>query len=531
MNRRPALPVLPALLLLVMLLAGASLAAAMEQAWLPHFAAPPAAVWLRVATIIELVALGELLRLPLRWLAVALPFAFLSPEKYAWGAAYVCAVLLLVFAAWRRARLPVLVVWSLALLAVIPWLMLHGSWGDEWEYLLLLDSLATDADLNVANQFAANDFLRYGRHLRLPDWYAGSAFGLTPHVLTFGYLAALLPGWLLLGRYGVHLLHLVAALGLWFAVQRYTRFFPVSGPGALLLLTTLPLLPYTFHVYPEIMAALLLTVVLVRLGAQDEPRVTALLIGLLPWLNNRYLLLALPLAGLLWWRTPAAQRRVPLALLIALGAVLGILQAPYVALLPGAGTETAYFSWRVHIGVFGNLCDGEYGILPYAPLWLFAGIGVLRLWRSSARPRLLEMLVAAGPYLLVMCAYERFWYGGQSPPARFVAVLLPLCVPLVLAGIPPLTSRCRVLWRAALAWSWGMALLLLLVPSWRFNVRLDGHNAVLQAVDALTGSDVAWLLPSWRTPDDLTWPLTGLWLLLALVLLLVCWRDYGHADV
>ncbi|HNW91804.1 MAG TPA: hypothetical protein PKM88_02725 [bacterium] len=521
------------LLALVLFLAGRSMTLAMEHVWVEHVAdsaAATAQLVLRMAGVIGLVAVIELLHLPRLWLLLAVPPALLPVVKWQWGPIYVVLVLLAATAALRRQQMPAWLCFAVAAVALVPWLMLLGAWGDEWEYLANLDSLATDGDLNVVNQLATQDYLRFGRHQPLLPWFGpGEQYGLTPHVLTFGYLATLLPGWLLLGRYGVHLIQVAAALALWPLLLLLANSFSLrcSPLAALLVLGTLPVWPYVVHIYPELMAASLLVLVVLRLWAGESGLLTGALAGLLPWLNLRYLLLLAPLMVVAWWCRRMAARRMLLAA-AGMVAVLLLLQSPYYPLLSDAGKEREYFSWVLHTGLLGNLFDGEYGVLPYAPLWLWAVVGALRLWHGQ-RTRVLQLALLVLPYFLVMSSYEAFWYGGQAAPARFMVVLMPLLFPLLLAGIPPADSGwCRRLWQGAVVWSGGCALALTLVPVWQLNVRLDGKNQILAAVEHLLGVPVSMLLPSWRLISPVTWWLTLGYAILAMMIVTVCWRRYGR---
>lgn len=525
-----------ALLVLVLLLAGRSLSVAMEQQWIQHLVSPGddlPAISLRAAGVIVLVAAVELLRLPPAWLLLALPPALLPPAmKWLWGAGFVAAAVAAAAVALARRRPSPVAITAITLLVLLPWLLLAGAWGDEWEYLANLDSLASDGDLNIVNQLANNDCLRYGRHIPLLPWFGpGEAHGLTPHALTFGFLALLAPGWLLLGRYGVYAMLVPGTLALGLAVNRYCAGWR-AAPGRLtplLLLCTLPVWPYTHHIYPELAAAVVSVLALAMIRAHRSPLPAAALLALLPWLNLRYLLLALPLLLLALRRFPERRARL-LAVFLALLALLALLQSLYLPLLPKVGMEQSYFSWRIDIGLLGNFFDGEFGVLPYAPLWLWAAVGALRLWRTR-RTEVLELLAVTLPYLLVMSSYEKFWYGGQAPPARFVVVLFPLWFPLLLAGIPPANSGwCRQAWRGAVLWSGLFALALTLVPVWQLNVQHDAVNQVLLVLGRLLPVNVNGLFPSWRFITPATWWLTLAYLGAAALIVFGCWRRYGRTD-
>lgn len=439
-------------------------------------------------------------------------------------------------AAWSGRRYAHPVGFAIGLILLIPWLMLLGTWGDEWEYLANLDSIVSDGDLDTVNQLTNPDpgwHWRYGRHQPLLPWFGRETTGYTPHALCYGYLAWLLPGWVFAGRCGVHLMHALAAVLLWLAVDRYRpRFGGRANAGAnWLLFLGVPVLPYAFHIYPELLAAAIAVFLLVELWRDGElrPWRWGTLCALLLWINLRYLLLAAPLLLLGWRRRGRGFTRAA-GVFLALALLLLLLQAPIYRGLPGAGKEREYFTTDFHVGLAGNFLDGEYGVLPYAPLWAWLPLGGLILWRTR-RSRLTDLLIVTLPYLLVMSSYRRFWYGGQAPPGRFVALLFPLWFPLLLAAIPPLTAGIwRRLWRLAVAWTLAFSLLLTLVPSWRYNIRVDGKNQFLLFLADRLHLDLTGIFPAFRvaaiTPG--AWALAGLYLILWAALTQAAWRAYGR---
>lgn len=457
--------------------------------------------------------------------------------KYSAGAGWLLLILAAGGVAWRRRFAPPAVILLLGLLALVPWLMLLGTWGDEWEYLANLDSLVVDGDLDTLNQIYSSGShlpIRYGRFEPLPYWFSPTATtGYMPHALCYGYLAWLLPGWVLAGRFGVHLMQALAAVLLWLAVDRYRRQFggrdDADANGLLFL--SVPVLCYTFHIYPELLAAAIAIVLLVELWRDGELPAWrwGTLCALLLWLNLRYLLLAAPLLLLGWRRRGRGFTRAA-GVFLALALLLGLLQIPVYRGLPSVGKEREYFTSDFYVGLAGNFLDGEYGVLPYAPLWAWLPLGGLIVWQTR-RSRLIDLLVVTLPYLLVMSSYRRFWYGGQAPPGRFVALLFPLWFPLLLAAIPPLTAGFwRRLWRLAVAWTLAFSFLITLVPSWRYNIRLDGMNQILLFVSPWLHLDLTVIFPAFRVTaiTPASWLLAGIYLILWAALTMAAWRSYGR---
>ena len=85
----------------------------------------------------------------------------------------------------------------------------------------------------------------------------------------------------------------------------------------------------------------------------------------------------------------------------------------------------------------GLLFDQQFGLLPAAPVFALAAVGVvLAIARSrsgDARRLAVEWSCVVTPYVLVVAAYP-MWFGGASSPARFlVPILLTSAVPMALA--------------------------------------------------------------------------------------------------
>jgi hypothetical protein len=78
------------------------------------------------------------------------------------------------------------------------------------------------------------------------------------------------------------------------------------------------------------------------------------------------------------------------------------------------------------VATAGLLVDRQYGLLIVAPVYALAVVGLAALWRSpSHRMLVVAVGVLALPYVALTADF-RVWWGGWSPPARYLAVLAPL---------------------------------------------------------------------------------------------------------
>jgi hypothetical protein len=235
---------------------------------------------------------------------------------------------------------------------------------------------------------------------------------------------------------------------------------------------------YAYQFYPEMLGALAL-VFLFRslLGTEGWRPARALAFGLLlaalPWLHQKFLpvwaVLALwALAGCVRTRVP---RRVFLGLVLPQVATLALFahynfsitgslrpDALFLAWGP-AGVRAASTVW----GVPGLLFDARYGLLPYVPLYLVAGAGLLASSEGGRRLRL--TLPAVLVYFLTVASADN-WSGAGCNLGRYLMPIVPALVAAVALGFLGISRRPGALglFVTFAAWSSVIALLLGLDP-------------------------------------------------------------------
>ena len=290
--------------------------------------------------------------------------------------------------------------------------------------------------------------------LLVPGWLVGRA--LTPWL--DGLTAAGFGGWP-----GVVVeMGLIGAL---LGTQVFLLAWEVTGRRAFALIVwaavsfSVPQMLLSLMVYPEIVGALVLAFAFRHLVVRPLPAVPwrlgllGLAVALLPWLNPRFVLvsggLALLAAVVLWrggWRGRALASK-GLLLLGPLAASLAALRWYQLAIhgssLGAASQYEGFFvptmvdgrlgaDWQaLFLALAGLFVDRQYGLLVFAPIYALAGVGLVALWRHPAYRWTVGALgVIILPYVALTADF-RVWWGGWSPPARYLAVLTPLlAVPL-----------------------------------------------------------------------------------------------------
>ena len=360
-----------------------------------------------------------------------------------------------------------------------------GPQGDEPHYLVMAQSLLSDGDLDLADEFAGREYAAfYGGDLA-PHTSPNTPPGRLLSMHSPGLPALLLPAYAAGGYRGARLF--LSALAALAAALLYRLVLETTGDeavaaGTWVLAALAPPLPFfAVTLYPETLAALAIVAFLLAAratpGAAALAAVTVLALAL-PWVHTKYIPLAAAGLGFtllrpVGWRARAAAAGAFAASLALLAAFF---RAQYgspsftVALGP-ADVDPGRAPW----GLAGALLDRQYGLFVVAPALAVGAFGFAALWRRRPGDALRAATLAA-IVALPAAAYVG-WWGGAAPPARYV---LPLVVPLLLAAAAVAHRMRDAL--AALAGA-GMALLGLAADTPRMlRNRPDGESLLLRAL-------------------------------------------------
>ncbi|MCB1017112.1 MAG: hypothetical protein KDB10_18640 [Acidimicrobiales bacterium] len=448
--------------------------------------------------------------------------------------------------------------WWLAALAlgIAAWTALavpaHATYGgrttaDEPQYLLSALSLAEDLDLDLSDELR-DERWRDFHEADLPVQTEPNADGreVSPHdPLLPVVLAAPMAvgGWMGAKLALAALAGALAAATAWVAVRRFAVSPPVALGVAGGFAASPPLVAYGTQVYPELPAALAVTV---AVGALTGPlaRRGRLVLGLavvaLPWLAVKYV----PVAGVLallalvaLWRRGDRPTAGWLATALAAAGVA------FVAL-----HRVVYGGWTVYAAgdhfaetgeasvvgvdpdylgrtqrVLGLLVDRSFGLVVWAPVFLLAvvALGALARRRPPGWPALALPLAAGWATATWVALTMHGWWW----PGRQVVVVVPLAV---VATAWWLERHRRALAAFALAavvgafsWLWLVAEVL------RERLRL------IIDFDATTGPWVRLArpaLPDFRQPGARTAVLAVLWAVVLVGLAAWGWRSERRSD-
>ena len=339
--------------------------------------------------------------------------------------------------------------------------------GDEPHYLLTAESIVSDRDLDLRDEYAGlayRDWYPFvlERHGRLHNGQANEPTGA-------GFALLIAPAYAVGGPLAVQLL-LAALAALAFvlaaALARWTVPEPWATGAALACGLSPPALTYATTVTPELTAgALLAAAALLALKVRELPRIrwvtgAALALGLLPWLGLQFTVagLVIALAMARWLRRRARGFALFVEVEVMLFSIVMFVTVneqlfggftPAAAMVPEDRLDAlgaADFLDRAP-RLIGLWLDRDYGALRWAPVVALAFYGLWLLWRSRrdhiARivPERALVEVAAALCALV-CAAQVLVATFIAPtmfgfffPGRYLVAALPVAVALVAWGM------------------------------------------------------------------------------------------------
>jgi hypothetical protein len=318
----------------------------------------------------------------------------------------------------RRRKVFVTVAVVLVPLALATPHLTPSLYGDEPFHLVVMESLAGDRDLDIADDLdlelhPQNQLYAPGRPL-----FHSPALGLI-----------LLPGYVVAGRAGALVLLALMGAALAVLVARRSRDLGLReasvGVLVMVLAMTYPLATFSTQIWPELPGALAVAALLVLAARSRGGRWPALAVAVVAAaVKTRLGLLTLPIAAAAW------LRRRPLRGLVALVLASGVVLAvgwltmghpfgPYRRLHHLLPTDPGLAVRAVG----GLVFDAAGGLAFTAPLLVAALAGMAALWRRGG-PGERAMLVGCGLTLAALL-HSTEWYGGGAPPARYLVPMLP----------------------------------------------------------------------------------------------------------
>ncbi len=373
--------------------------------------------------------------------------------------------------------------------------------GDEPHYLLITHSLFEDRDFDLANNYAQEDYSRFMKYegkmkphavwgARPGSLYSAHSPGTSILLLPFYALGSLFQGQALLFFIRLGMSVFGALLSLQVYLYARSEWHGENLALWLWFLTgfTSPVFFYSIHVYPEIVIAFLsLTVFrLFRFSSSFSwPKVIVcgLFLSSFIWFHSlKYIALFIPLFLFgLWTLFKKTRQAWKIALFIAIPAAVTFLYLEFQHSLYGSyslssatwarpmtGEESLEFARNLLFGIpfryrwetlAGYFFDQRDGLFFYAPLYFFALLGALEMWRRKKKDFLLLFFVSA-PYVLVSAFLtQRTGYAPQARPLVSVIWALAILTGYFLAQNKKKTFSCLFNFAACLSFLFVVLLL------------------------------------------------------------------------
>ncbi|HVR70204.1 MAG TPA: hypothetical protein VMT87_05100 [Vicinamibacteria bacterium] len=308
-----------------------------------------------------------------------------------------------------------------------------GPQGDEPQHLLLAHSLLTDGDLDLADEFAQRDYAAFFAGELEPHTSPSSPPGRAYSIHTPGLAALVLPAYAAFGYAGVRLwlcaLAALAAVLVHHAARAVARDERLALAAWAVLVLTPPLPFYAMRVHPETIAVLGAAVFLataVGPGGARAAGAATLAAAALPWMHPKLLPLGVLGLGLTLLRPNRWSVRLAClaALALSVAPLWAHVQAQFGPASLGGGLPVVELSPRLlPRGLLAVLFDRQFGLLSVAPVFALALPGAVALVRRRAREAVPSALVAL--LFLGLAGASAEWWGGDSPPARYVLPAVP----------------------------------------------------------------------------------------------------------
>ena len=411
--------------------------------------------------------------------------------------------------------------------------------GDEPHYLIITQSMVADHDLDLTNNYAQKDYQAWNYVGETMDPHVsinsqnGKQYSFHnpgwPLVLYYPYKWWGFPG----ARGTAIVIGALLALNIFLLIKKITR---KSGAAWLVFLATafsVPFVIYATQLYNEMLAALLICFAVLalytRLPNFFSQFFSIAAISFLPWVHVKYIWVSLFLF-LIWLfinlfsnrsvggyfrETPVEERsgkaetghealrkrRVgwlgrlrakvsphasfPLLLsllYLASGALLSYLfHRWYGSYLPNAQYPaglTLIQTNQIGAGTLGLLLDRHFGLLPYAPIYVFSLAGLIY---AFIKDRLLGILLS-GAFLTVFLQHAASTnLLGWAPEGRFWVAILPMLAVSLGLIYPLMRTWNKVIFYMAASWGWIAGYFLIRHPDLNYAVSEPKYLAAISS--------------------------------------------------
>ncbi len=323
----------------------------------------------------------------------------------------------------------------------------NGLGGDQIHYIVLINSIIEDLDLNVKNNYQQLVYSeKIEPHIPLkqfnvdsPEWYSlhnpGLAILGTPFVLVNGQSG---------------LIFCMVLLGILFLSFTYLWALKVTESKTGAIICTLSLASSVFflalngYIFPNILCGVLFLLAFLLLETKNTNKGKFLLLGLIlgigPWVHVK-LLLSFGIIGvisiiqIIFNKNSNKDKVLELLLLCVFPIILLALFEIKLFQWYGVLIPSQTFAGDIILKVsplkslMANFFDSTKGIFTNNPVFLLIFAG-LPLWLKKAPKQLFKILLIIAPSVFLQLTFLD-WWGGWSPTGRYWMDIIPIFLPAI----------------------------------------------------------------------------------------------------
>lgn len=340
---------------------------------------------------------------------------------------------------------------SFLLLLFVRFQVNHQITGDEPHYLLMSHSLIYDHDLNLKNNFASKDFLRF-YPADLPPFNQIAQHQLETNADKFYSIhgaalsVILAPGYYLGGWEGAAtLMVFLAAIVVWLTwiwtllitKNRLASYIAVGLMVASAFFSNL-----AGYLYPDILIAGCTLIALITLYKYPDRKSYQILFGavisVMVFAHFKTAALALPLACVFLYKEGYLKRKIPW-LLIIVTSILGVGFLYTLQVWYGVWNPSEIYGSRVNLStsplqtIPAMLFDANRGLLIYNPAFLLIFLGLIPWYKQHKETFMVSCLILI-PTIYLLATFN-IWDGGYAPIGRYIISFLPVFIPAVAFSI------------------------------------------------------------------------------------------------
>ena len=442
----------------------------------------------------------------------------------------------------------ILFVYTIIVLGLVG--QIHEPTGDEPHYLIITHSIIKDGDIYLENNYLNKDYLTFFPHSSIDPHISLDKYGrwLPSHGIGLPILFAV--PYSLLGLLGVRLfLAFVAALlamNIFYLIKELLGNEKIAFMTCIFVTLTSPLLFYSYTVYPETMAALILvysTRVLFKVYNKQHVSkygyfLCGILMAYLPWLGIKYVMLMIPLTILFFIYNKNEKIRIITPAIISSFLYIVFMLKMFGSLSPtnfvnGVSSVDNYFPVSNLFSptkIASYFFDQQVGLIFDAPIYILCIVGIILFIKDIKSKRDIEkFLMLSLPSIFYFLTYvtSNSW-GGGSPPGRPLVAIIPfiaflLAIGLSFFSIKKIQTNIDILFVI----SFSTAFILLKYPGslfnnwWNSSLDTYGKNNLLAHIGS-PFIDFTKIFPSFLTKNSLdNWIYLLFWLGLFSIMIII----------